>query len=145
VILVDANLLIYAVDRDSPHHDAAAAWLERTLSGTERVALAWVVILAFLRVTTRGDLFARPLSPEAAMAYVDSWVHQPFVTLVSPGEGHWPIFRSLLAATGTAGNLTSDAHLAALALELGCPIYSTDYDFNRFPAVKLVNPLETDI
>ncbi len=141
MILVDANLLIYAVDRDSPHHPAAARWLEETLSGTTRVGLAWIVILAFLRITTRSDIFQQPLSAEQALAYVDSWLRQPFVSAVSPADGHWPLLRNLMASSGTAGNLTSDAHLAALALEQGCPIYSTDHDFGRFRGVEHVNPL----
>jgi toxin-antitoxin system PIN domain toxin len=141
VILVDANLLIYAVDRDSVHHKAARHWLEETLSGTTRVGLAWVVILAFLRITTRGDVVRNPLSTEEALAYVDSWLQQPFVRTVSPAESHWPLLRTLMASSGTAGNLTSDAHLAALALEHGCAIYSTDHDFKRFPGIEHVNPL----
>jgi toxin-antitoxin system PIN domain toxin len=141
VILVDANMLIYAVDRDSPHHRAAAEWLEQTLSGTTRVGLAWIVILAFLRITTRSDIFRQPLSADEALAYVDSWLRQPFVTTVSPAEGHWPLLRNLLASSGAAGNLTADAHLAALALAHGCPIYSTDHDFQRFAGVEHVNPL----
>jgi toxin-antitoxin system PIN domain toxin len=141
MILVDANLLIYAIDSDSAHHLAARRWLEETLSGATRVGLAWVVILAFLRITTRGDVVRNPLSAEQALAYVDSWLQQPFVRTVSPAEGHWPLLRTLMASSGTAGNLTSDAHLAALALEHGCAVYSTDHDFKRFPGIEHVNPL----
>jgi toxin-antitoxin system PIN domain toxin len=141
VILVDANLLIYAIDSDSPHHRAARRWLEQALSGETRVGLAWVVILAFLRITTRGDVVRNPLSTEQALAYVDSWLRQPFVRAVSPTEGHWPLLRNLMTTSGTAGNLTSDAHLAALALEHGSAIYSTDHDFQRFPGIEHVNPL----
>jgi toxin-antitoxin system PIN domain toxin len=141
VILVDANLLIYAIDSDSPHHKAARRWLEETLSGETRVGLAWVVILAFLRITTRGDIVRKPLSPEQALAYVDSWLRQPFVRTVVPAESHWPLLRNLMATSGTAGNLTSDAHLAALAIENGCAIYSTDHDLGRFPGIEHVNPL----
>ena len=141
MILVDANLLIYAIDSDSIHHQAARRWLEQTLSGDTRVGLAWVVILAFLRITTRGDIVARPLTPEQALAYVDSWLQQPFVRAISPTERHWPLLRNLMATSGTAGNLTSDAHLAALAIENGCTVYSTDHDFGRFPGIEHVNPL----
>lgn len=84
MILVDANLLIYAVNSDSPHHEAARRWLEETLSGTTRVGLAWVVLLAFLRITTRAGIFDRPLSIERALDYVDSWIDQPFVNPISP-------------------------------------------------------------
>ncbi len=141
MIVVDANLLIYAVDADSPHHGAARRWLEETLSGSTRVGLAWVALLAFLRVTTHPAAVRRPLTVERALAYVDGWLAQPFVEPVAPGEGHWPLLRTLLAATGTAGNLTSDAHLAALALERGAAVCSTDHDFRRFPGLRHVDPL----
>jgi hypothetical protein len=141
VILVDANLLIYAVDADSPRHREARAWLEETLSGSRRVGLAWVVILAFLRITTRAGILHRPLPPDRALAYVDSWLEQPFVRAIGPGAHHWAVLRTLLATTGTAGNLTSDAHLAALALEHGAAVYSTDRDFARFAGVEHVDPL----
>ncbi len=141
MILVDANLLIYAVDADSPHHSAARPWLEETLSSETRVGLAWVVILAFLRITTRAEIVREPLSAEGALGYVHEWLAQPFVDPVVPGKGHWSILRRLLASSGTAGNLTSDAHLAALALEGGRTIYSTDNDFLRFPGIEVVNPL----
>jgi len=141
MILVDANLLIYAVDSDSPQHQNARRWLEGTLSKDTRVGLAWVVILAFLRITTRGDIVRNPLSADQAFAYVDSWLEQPFVRTVSTGENHWPLLRNLMATSGAAGNLTSDAHLAALAIEHGAAVYSTDHDFQRFPGIKHVNPL----
>ena len=141
MILVDANLLIYAIDADSPRHQAARRWLEETLSGNNRVGLAWIVILAFVRITTRTGIIRNPLSPEEALAYVDSWLQQPFVKAIAPGDKHWSIFRNLTLAAGTAGNLTSDAHLAALAIEHGCAVYSTDNDFKRFPGIEHVNPL----
>lgn len=142
MILIDANLLIYAVDADSPHHGAAKQWLEDTLSGTERVGLAWIVVLAFLRITTRAAVLRHPLQADAAIAYVNSWLEQPFVELVGPGSNHWPVFRNLLTTTGTAANLTSDVHLAALAIEHDAAIASTDNDFRRFPGIDLVNPLD---
>lgn len=141
MILVDANLLIYAVDADSVHHEAARRWLEETLSGTTRVGLPWIVLLAFVRITTRAGIFERPLPVDRALAYVDSWLDQPFATAIAPGESHWAILRGLLAASGTAGNLTADAHLAALAIENRCPVYSTDNDFARFRGVEHKNPL----
>lgn len=141
MILVDANLLIYAVNRDAPHHNQARKWLEQTLSGTTELGLPWIVILAFIRITTRAGILEHPLNPEEAMGYVDNWLNQPFVTLVNPGNRHWLVFRNLLRSVGTAGNLTSDTHIAALAIELGAEIYSADYDFRRFPGVTHVNPL----
>ena len=141
MILVDANLLIYAVNRDAPHHETARGWFEQALSGEERVGLPWVCLLAFLRLTTRPGILANPLTVEQATDYVESWLKQPFVEPVAPGAGHWPIFRHLLLATGTAGNLASDLHLAAMAIELGAPIYSADHDFQRFAGIEHVNPL----
>lgn len=141
MILVDANLLIYAVDSDAPHHALARRWLEDTLSGGDHVGLAWVVILAFLRITTRDGILVRPLDPNDALSYVDSWLELPCVEAVGPGPNHWPVMRNLLKAAGTLGNLTSDAHLAALAIEQGAALYSADHDFARFPGLAHVNPL----
>lgn len=141
MILIDANVLIYAIDRDSPHHPRARGWLEETLSGDTSVGLPWVVILAFIRVTTRLGIVRNPLLPDQALAFVDSWLRQPYVTAVGPGEHHWPILSNLLRVSGAAGNLTSDAHVAALALEYGYTVASADNDFRRFSGVVHVNPL----
>ena len=140
--LVDANVLIYAIDADSPHHRPARRWLEGALSGSMPIGLTWIVILAFLRLTTRPGILKKPLPLERSMAFVDEWLAQPYVRAVGPGEGHWAILRKLLRDTGTAGNLTSDAHLAAIAVELGASICSTDGDFARFPGVERISPLD---
>lgn len=141
MILVDANLLLYAVNQDVPLHQQARAWWEQALSGAATVGIPWVSLLAFLRISTNGRVFPRPLAPESAVAYVDEWLEQGPVRLVVPGPGHWPIMRNLLLQTGMGGNLTTDTHIAALALEQGYSIYSTDNDFRRFPGVRHVNPL----
>ena len=141
MILVDANVLIYAIDADSPHHRSARRWLEDALSRATPIGLAWIVILAFLRLTTRSGILRKPLPPEHAMAFVGEWLAQPYVRTVSPGEGHWAILSKLMRDSGTAGNLTSDAHLAAMALELGASVCSTDADFGRFPGVERISPL----
>lgn len=143
MILVDANILIYAVDRDSPHHAPARRWLEGMLSGSEPVGIAWIAALAFVRITTHPAVMRKPISAENAIRYVDGWVRQPCVKLIGPGEKHWPILRSLLTASGTAGNLTSDAHLAALAIEHGATVASADNDFRRFAGLTHLNPLAT--
>jgi toxin-antitoxin system PIN domain toxin len=140
VNLVDANVLIYAVNSDAPHHERSKRWLEAALSGTAPVGMTWGVLLAFLRVTTRRGLLERPLPFDEALAYVDSWLNQPPVELVVPGPNHWTILRTLIIAAGTAGNLTSDAHLAAQALEGGWTLVSTDNDFRRFSGLNLLNP-----
>ena len=142
MILVDANLLIYAVNADAQHHKAARRWLEQTLSGATEVGLPWIAVLAFIRITTRSGILAHPLSCEEAVAYLDEWLAQPYVALVAPGEEHWPIFSNLLNTVGAFGNLTSDAHIAALAIECGAEVYSADYDFRRFPGIRHINPLD---
>jgi len=141
VILVDANLLIYAVNQDLPQHKLARAWWEQVLSGAVRVGIPWVSVMAFLRICTNPRMFSSPLSPEAAIAYIDEWLDQPPVQLVAAGAGHWVILRNLLLQTGMAANLTTDAHIAALALEQGYGVYSADNDFQRFPGLKHINPL----
>ena len=142
--LVDLNLLLYAVNRDSPEHRRAKAWIEELLSGEETVALPWVVILGFLRVATRARILPHPLTPKQAVAVVDSWLARPQVVLLHPTEDHWGILRGLLADTGTAGNLTTDAHLAALAIEHEAELYSTDTDFARFSQLRWTNPIAGD-
>ncbi|MCU1348299.1 MAG: domain family protein [Acidobacteria bacterium] len=138
--LVDANVLIYAINSDAAHHERSKRWLEEALSGTEPVGMTWGVLLAFLRVTTRRGIFERPLLVDDAIAYVDSWLQQPPVDLVVPGPNHWTILRTLITASGSAGNLTSDAHLAAHALEGGWTLVSTDNDFRRFSGLNVLNP-----
>ena len=141
MILVDANLLIFAVNRDAPLHGRAKAWLEQTISGTETVGLPWNVVLAFLRLTTRPGLFRRPLSILVALDLIGSWLDRDSVTLIHPGPKHYQILRDLLLECGTGGNLTSDAHLAALAIEHGARLCSLDGDFSRFPGLAWRNPL----
>ena len=139
--LIDLNLLLYAVNADSANHARAKSWLEHVLSGHEPVGLPWVVLLGFLRLTTNPRVLSQPLSSGQAMEIIDGWLALPCVQVLAPCENHWRILRSLLEATGTAGNLTTDAHLAALAIENGCELCSTDSDFRRFPALRWVNPL----
>lgn len=139
--LVDLNLLLYAVNEDSPQHARARAWLERTLTGDDPCGFAWVVLLGFLRLATSARVFPHPLTPDQTLGVIDGWLARPAVVTLAPGEDHWRILRPLLAAAGTAGNLTTDAHLAALAIEYGAELYSTDTDFARFAGVRWVNPL----
>jgi len=139
--LIDVNILLHAVNTDAPRHRRAMAWLEARLSGEEPVYLAWVTILGFVRIGTNARVLSSPLSVEAASAYIQEWLAQPPVRIAEPREDHWARVEALLLAAGTAGNLTTDAHLAALALEHGCEICSTDSDFARFPGVRWHNPL----
>jgi toxin-antitoxin system PIN domain toxin len=141
MILVDANLLIYAVNRDSPLHERAQVWLEQAISGRETVGLPWTVVLAFLRLTTRPGLFKRPLPVATALDLIGSWLERETVMLIHPGPRHYQLLRDLLLESGTGGNLTSDAHLAALAIEHGALLCSLDGDFSRFPRLEWRNPL----
>ncbi len=141
MILVDANLLIYAVNQDAPMNRRAKPWLESVLSGKETVGLSWNVLLAFLRLTTRPGLFRRPLPVDTAFDLVASWLDQTPATIVHPGPRHLSVLRELLQPMGTGGNLTSDAHLAAVAIEHGAELCSSDTDFARFPSLKWRNPL----
>jgi uncharacterized protein len=141
VRLVDLNILLYAINADGPHHRASKLWIEDTLGGVETVAIPWIVILGFLRLATSRHVFAKPLPVDEAVAIVDGWVGRPNVVALYPGPDHWRILKALVAGTGTAGNLTTDAHLAALAIEHGCQLCSTDADFGRFAQLDWVNPL----
>jgi hypothetical protein len=147
VKLLDANLLIYGVNRDAPLHRKAKTWLEGAIEGPETVAFSWNVLLAFLRlaflrITTRAGLFQKPLTVPGAFALIDSWLEQPAVTVIHPGPRHQRILRDLLTAAGTGGKLVSDAHLAALAIEHGAELCSTDRDFARLAGLHWRNPLE---
>jgi len=141
MILLDANLLIYAVNEDAPLHRKAKRWLESAMSGPEAVGFSWNVLLAFVRLTTRAGLFQRRLPVETAFDLVDSWLDRPCATIVHPGPRHLLVLRELLLPLGTGGNLTSDAHLAALAIEYGAELCSSDTDFARFEGLKWRNPI----
>lgn len=141
MILPDVNLLLYAVNREARSHRAAKLWLESVLSGIEPVGFAWTVLLAFLRLSTRPGAFNEPLSPEEAFDQIHDWVRQPGALIVHPGPGHAKLLRDLLLPLGIAGDLSSDAHLAALAIEHGAQLCSADSDFARFPGLKWANPL----
>ena len=139
--VVDLNLLLYAINADAPRHAKARAWWEASLNGDEQVGLAWPVVLGFLRLTTRAGMLPRPLTPRQALDAVGGWVTHPQVVMLDPGRGHWAILRDLVESVGAAGNLTTDAHLAALAIEYDATLHSTDADFSRFTSLKLSNPL----
>lgn len=139
--LPDVNLFLYAYDSDSPRQPAARKWVEETLTGSETVALAWMVLVGFIRLSTRPAVFARPLRVGAAIGFVEQWLAQPACTVVDPTDRHLPVLHDLLVPLGAAGNLTSDAHLAALAIEHGATLCSCDVDFSRFPGLRWVDPL----
>lgn len=139
--LPDANLLLYAYDASSADHARARHWLEEQLSGVETFAFAWVILLAFVRLVTSPRVFESPLRVNEALDAVDAWLAAPCATVVHPGPRHAVVLRQLLEPLGTGGNLTSDAHLAALALEHDAELCSADADFSRFPGIRWSNPL----
>lgn len=138
--LVDANVLLYSVAEDSPHHAHAKGWLDAALAHTETVGFSWGVVLAFLRVSTRAAAFAEPFSVAEAVARIDAWLSQPPSVIVEPTRRHLGLVAGLLESVGTAGNLVNDAHLAALALEHGASVASFDSDFGRFQGVRWMPP-----
>jgi uncharacterized protein len=137
VKIPDVNVLLYASDTSSRHHAAARPWIERALSATETVGFAIVVLLGFIRIATNPRVMAAPLTPSDAFDQVEEWLAQPPATVLDPGRRHLGIGRELLEASGTAGNLTTDAHLAALASEHGATLASFDGDFHRFSGLEL--------
>jgi uncharacterized protein len=132
VKVVDANVLLYAVNRQSIEHEAAHRWLTSALSGNEVVGLPWVSLLAFIRLSTSRRIFESPLAAADAMTVVESWLGQPAAVTVEPTTRHSSVLRGLLERAGTAGNLTTDAYLAALAIEHGATVVTFDRDFERF-------------
>lgn len=141
MIIPDVNLLVHAYNSESPRHAKARAWWERTLGEPGPVGLAWSVALGYIRIVTHPRILMNPLPPASACAHVEAWLAQPQVALLHPGDRHAAILFDLLRKLGTAGNLTTDAHLAALAIEHQAEVYSTDADFARFPGLRWRNPL----
>lgn len=144
MILVDANLLLYAYHPQSGQHEASKAWLERTLSGTELVRFAWLTLWAFLRISTSPRAFERPLTTTEGEVAVASWLSQPCAGVLESGDRHWDILRELMRKGQTVGPLIMDAVLASIALEHGAILYTTDRDFSRFPGLKWTNPLSPE-
>ncbi len=138
--LVDANVLLYAVNEDAPHHAAARSWLDDASQSPEALGFAWIVLLAFLRLSTRSSLFSRPLTLEEATGIVEVWLGRPAALVVQPSGRHLSLLHGLLRTAGTAANLVNDAHLAALALEHGAEVVSFDRDFQRFEGVRWSAP-----
>ena len=134
--IVDANVLIYAVNGEAEHHSAARRWLDDALNARESIGFSWTVLLAFIRITTHPGIFPNPLSAQEAMAVVRAWLAQPASVIVEPTPRHVDVLAGLLAEAGTAANLVNDAHLAALALEHDAVLVSFDSDFGRFAGLR---------
>ena len=141
MILLDANILLYAYDEKAEQHVQARACLEEALTDLRPVNLSWVSILAFLRISTDRKAFSEPLSMQEAATAVDGWLARPQVGILNPGDRHWEILRALLRDAQVTSRLLTDAHLAALAVEHGATLCTTDRDFARFPSVRTLNPL----
>ena len=142
MIFIDANLLLYAYNASCDEHQRAKAWIEDVLSGSEPVAFCWPVVLGFIRITTNSRAFPHPLSRLEAARIVSSWFEQPQAVVVSPGQNHWDLLQRLLTEGKISGALVSDAHLAALTIEHGGVLFTTDRDFTRFPNLRFANPID---
>jgi hypothetical protein len=141
--LIDANLLLYAYDPRAARHAASRQWLEDTLSGSALVRFAWLTVWAFLRIATNPHVYERPLSFAEAEGHVSAWLERPCAGILEPGERHWSILRELARDAQATGPLVMDAALAALAIEHGATLHTTDRDFARFPGLRWTNPLAT--
>ena len=140
MILPDVNVLVHAHNTDSAVHERARRWWDQCLSGTEGVGLAWATVLGFIRITTNRKIVARPLAVRDVLDRIEGWLDLPHVHVAQPSDAHFAKLRQALERLGAAGNLTTDAHLAALAMERGYILYSTDTDFARFAGLRWVNP-----
>ena len=136
--LVDANVLVHAANADAREHGSAEKWIEAALSGREPIAFAWMALLAFIRIVTRRGLLLKPLRIADAFGLLGDWLNAHNAVIIHPSENHAAILRSLLEPLGTAGNLTNDAHLAALAIEHGADLVSFDRDFARFDGLQTI-------
>jgi uncharacterized protein len=142
MVLPDINLLGYAHNEAAPFHARARAWWEDLLTREQPVALPWAVAFGFVRLVTHPAVFVQPLAPSAALEHVRTWIERTHVQVLDPGPRHLQIVHTLFQATGVAGNLTTDTHLAALAIEHQCTVHSNDADFRRFPGLRWHNPLD---
>jgi toxin-antitoxin system PIN domain toxin len=141
VLIPDVNILVYAYDSNSPWHERARAWWEAALQQPRAIGLPWATSLGFIRVMTHRAILENPMPPRDAIGRVRAWLDHPRVRIVAPGDRHAEILFGLLLELGVAGNLTSDAHLAALAIEYQAELVSADADFARFPGLRWFNPL----
>ena len=143
MIVVDANVLLYSVNEDAAHHGRVLRWWESAINGDEPVGLPWIVILAFYRIATNPSVFPRPLSADEAIRQIDKWLAHPNIKVITETHKHWDILRKLLRDQWATGNLSTDAHLAAIAIEISGTLASCDADFNRFSGVHWANPMAT--
>ncbi|MEM7698552.1 MAG: type II toxin-antitoxin system VapC family toxin [Verrucomicrobiota bacterium] len=141
MIVPDINLLVFAYQRNAPHHEAAKRWWEELINGDRAVGIPWVVSSGFIRLMTHPRVSTHPMEPAEALDLVERWFHFPQVAPVNPGRRHLQTLRQMLVAAGVGGNLVTDAHIAAIAVEYQSEVHSNDSDFGRFPGLRWVNPL----
>ncbi|MCY4103158.1 MAG: type II toxin-antitoxin system VapC family toxin [bacterium] len=141
MIVPDLNLLVYAHSTGAPLHTPARRWWEELVNGTERVGVPWVVAAGFVRLLTHPGVLSDPAGPEQAVDLMAEWFRAPSVSPLNPGARHLAIFRSMLGAAGAGGDLVTDAHIAALAVEHQAEVHSNDSDFARFPGLRWRNPI----
>jgi uncharacterized protein len=142
MIVTDVNILIYAYDINYIHHEKVRTWFEEKLTSTDSLYLNWQAISGFLRITTNRKLFPIPMASEKARGKVNEWLSRPNVSILLETEKHWTIFERLLVETGITGSMTMDAHLAALAIEHGVTLATTDRDFSAFKGLRTLNPVD---
>jgi uncharacterized protein len=141
MMIVDVNVLLYIVNDDAPEHDRVRRWWEAAMAREERLGLAWMAIVGFLRLATHSRIFRKPLTTEQAIAKIDKWLKLPNVRIVAETEEHWPLLKQIFNAAGMRGNRANDAHLASIAFAYGASIVSCDADFGRIRHVRWENPL----
>lgn len=140
--IVDLNVLLYVVNKSAPHHQALLNWWQSAVNSDESVGLPWVVLLGFLRIATNPKIFPHPLDSATATSKIQTWLSLANTYLVKEKNEHWEILRTMLVEAGTAGNLTTDAHLATLAISHGAVLVSCDRDFARFRGLRWENPID---
>ncbi len=141
MIVPDINLLVFAYTHDAPHHQAARSWWESCLSGGRTVGISWAVVLGFVRLMTSRVVLSDPMSPIEALGHARSWLDRPQARVLVPGPRHFEILTEIFDASQASGRLTTDAHLAALAIETQAELHSNDADFARFPGLRWVDPI----
>lgn len=139
--IIDLNILLYAINPSVEHHQVVHSWWESALNGEEGLGLTWLVLSGFVRITTNPRIFPKPLVIDHALLKIDNWLRHDNITLIQETKDHWTIFRELVENSGAAGNLTTDAHLAAIAISHGATLISCDSDFSRFKSIRWFNPL----
>ena len=142
MIIPDINLLVYAYNTDAPHHEEACKWWSDCLSERQMVGIPWAVVLGFVRIMTSRVVLTNPMNPVEALEHVRSWLERPQAHVLVPGPRHLEILTEIMRAARASGRLTTDAHLAAMAIEIQAELYTNDADFSRFPGLRWINPLD---